>query len=445
MEKIKRSELWGYSIGTVGGNLVYALMGSFLTLYLTDVLGIGGTFVGLMVMFSKVFDAVNDFAMAIIIDKTNTRWGKFRPLILFGAIGGGLLLFTNFFSFGLSGVALLVYVTLAYNLFWMAYTVRDVSYWSMLPTLTTDPDERTRVAALPRIMGMIGALVAGAGTMPLIKALGGGDDQKGYLIVALIYGAAYIVMFTITFFKTKEKAKAQDEEREKVKLKTYFKVIATNKPLIIVTLASFFSSIPLLMRATVGLYFFKYNIGNESLYGIYSLVGMIGMIGVMAVSSKIGEKLGKRKAAIYANVIGILGSLIILINTNSIPVILISAFVGMGGLGLFTVITTSMTADTVEYGEWKTGKRSESMIFSTTTFLAKVTAGVATALVGFSLDIMGFIPNVAQTETTLNGFILLMSAVPAIGTLIGTIFLFKYDLSKDKFEEITKELKQRNS
>lgn len=441
MKKVSSFEIFAYSMGAFGQNFVYGIMSTYLMIFYTDNLGLAAAAVGTLFLIARVWDAVMDPIIGVIVDRTNTRWGKFRPFILAGGILAGLMTIACFFNphLGLFGKTIYAYIT--YIIWGTTYGIMDVPYWSMAPSMTIDPAERTKIVSIPKITATIGAILVSILTIPLIKAFGNGNSSKGYFFTAAFFGFLCAAGAILTAAKTQERIKINSKKGEK--FSESINVIVKNVPLLLILLVTLCTSMSLTIKQTIVTYYFTYNVKNVGLIPLFAIVGLIPMILAMVLVPSISNKFGKKPTAIAGGLIGAISSAAIYFFINNLPLVFIFNAISMIGIGIMLVLTLSMQADTVEYAEWKTGKRSESIIFSLGTFTTKLSSAIGGAIMGYWLTLSGYKPNVAQSLSALNGINSMMSWAPALGLLLMTIILCFYDLSESKHSQIVTELEGR--
>lgn len=444
--KLTLKQKASYGIGAVGKDMVYALVSGFILYYYNTVLGISGTFTGIMMMAARVFDAFNDPLMGIVVEKTHTRWGKFRPWIFTGTVTNALILYGMFaVPSELAGMPLLVYATAAYFLWGITYTLMDIPFWSMIPAVTSTGPDRENLSVIGRTCSSVGFAVPTILTMLLVVRLGG-SEREGFAIFAGIIAAAFVITELVCVSGMKEHAV---ENQEVVTVKEMLGSLFSNDQALVVVVGIILFNASLYLTTQLALYFFKYDIGNSDLYSLFGTVGggaqILSMMSLPVLRKKWGSK------TILTGAIGItiagyvylfvLGTLKI----NAVPLLAVAAFVIYIGFGLATVLTTIFLADSVDYGEWKLGKRSESVIFSMQTFVVKLASAVSVLIAGIGIDVIGLDVN-AQTQSggTLLGLRVLMIVIPITGLLCSVVyFRKKYILTEEMNARIAEELKKR--
>lgn len=409
---LKTKEKVAYGIGAIGKDWVYALVSGFLLIYFNTVIGVSGVFTGVLFMVARVFDAFNDPFMGVIVEKTRTKMGKFRPWLLIGTLLNAVVLYAMFaVPEGLTTGQTKVYISVAYILWGMTYTIMDIPYWSMIPAITKSGKDRENISVIARSCAGVGAAIATALTALLIGVFGGGNERLGYKLYAGMVAVFFVVTILITVFNAS-----------------------------------------LYLTQSLATYFFKYDIGNYSLYGLFATVGGASQILSMMTFPLFRKKMETKKVLLMAIVITIVGyvglflaSLLSIAESIKLVLLCIIGIVIFFGFGLATVITTIFLADTVDYGEWKNGNRNESITFSLQTFVVKLASAISGLIAGVSIDLIKLDPNAAiQQTSTLIGLRTVMTIIPMLGLVFSIIFFMKnYILTEDKLNEITRELGER--
>lgn len=436
MENIKLTlkEKLSYGVGSLGASTIYGLTSTYLILFYTDYFHIPVGVIAALFLFARILDAVTDLGMGIIVDNTKSRWGKFRPYLLISPWFIAITTVLCFSAPNFSEQGKVVWVFATYILWGLSFTSRDIPYWSMSAALTQDTQERNSVVMIPRSLAMIGIISINVITLPLVKLLGNGNDMRGWQGVALLYGILVIVFSLITFFNVRERT---TYKREKTKLSDVINALKNNSPLRNLLLHMGISEIIFTIKNIFPIYYLTYNYKKPEMIpvfmGVYAVSTVVGVFLSPVLAKKIGKKgvgmLGSFCAAMVA---------VAMFFTGYKNINILFFWVVLSGIfeGLTEVARTSMLADTVEYGEWKTGKRSEGIVFSSNIFKTKVASAIGGAVGAYALGVIGYIPNAVQSEFTLNGIHLAFTIVPGILALIALIPLYKYDLTEEKYNQI---------
>lgn len=295
-----------YGIGAVGKDMVYALSASYAMYFYQDVLGLSATFVGLILMIARIFDAANDPFMGILVAKTNSRWGRFRPWLFSGTILNAVVLYALFAAPDLSQAGLMVYFTIVYILWGVTYTMMDIPYWSMIPAVTKTSAERENLSVVGRTCAGVGSALIAMFTMLLVGALGGDSERTGFRWVALIVAVIFVVseVLCCIFFKEKSQTKMQTAG-----VKDMFKALFRNDQALVVVLSIVLINSALYLTSNFVIYFFKYDFGGVNWKGDYTLFSTVGgaaqILGMMVLYPLLRKKLSSTQVFTVSLVTGI--------------------------------------------------------------------------------------------------------------------------------------------
>jgi GPH family glycoside/pentoside/hexuronide:cation symporter len=454
---LSKKEKIGYGLGDMASNLYFQTFVVFMPIFYTDVFGLAPAAMGTMMLFSRFWDAANDPFMGMIADRTETKWGKFRPYIAGFAIPIGLAGFLAFNTPNFSASGNLIYAYITYILLMMMYTGVNVPYAALMGVITPNSAERTSVSQYRFAFAFIGQFVAGAVTLGLVQYFGSGNEAIGWKMVMVLYGIVAAALLFGTFSLTKERVLTKVSKQNRIK--DDLKDLMKNKPWILMGLATFFQLTFIVMRGSSTTYYFRYFVGNQelNLLGINIDLGYAlftsSFIGVGTLATFIGALLTSQfnkyfsKKTIYSRflIISAICSLLFyfLSPENVILMYLLNALVSFF-FGSVSVTQWAMYTDTADYGEWKFGRRSTALIMAASLFALKMGLTAGGAIVGWVLEGYGFIANDIQTETTLYGIRMLMSLFPAIFGIIGGVLILFYPISDKKMIEIEADLKGRS-
>lgn len=440
-----------YGLGTIGRDMVYSLVSMYLIFYLSDILQLSNSALGwitTIIVGARIFDAMNDPLMGIIVDNTRTRWGKFKPWISFGAVSSALFTVLLFTDFGFRGTAYTVSFAVIY-LFWgITYTANDISYWSMLPSLSVSQNEREKLGAFARICANLGLFAVVVGIVPVTTALGEslGSMKQAYFVFALIIAGILIAGQSITVFGVRE-PRSMFQNYQHTTLKGLLEAIFKNDQLLFTAVSYSLFMIGYVTTTSFGLYFFKYAYGNESMYSIFALVLGVSQITALLIFPLISKRIPRRRFYSIATVLVLLGYVVFFfapMNMIYIGAAGILLFVGQAFIQLLMLLFLS---DTIEYGQRKLGRRNESVTFALQPFINKIGGAAASGVVGATIIISGI--NDAQTASDVSAQGLLMMKVammvlPLILIVAGyIIYLKKYKISEEYYAEIISDLEKR--
>jgi sugar (Glycoside-Pentoside-Hexuronide) transporter len=342
--------------------------------------------------------------MGIVVDKTHTKFGKFRPWLFIGTLLNAVILYAMYaVPESLSGTGLLVYTSVAYILWGLTYTVMDIPYWSMIPAITTSGKDRENISVIARSCAGLGYAIPTALTMVLVPMLGKENERLGFKILGGLVAIFFVVAIMITVFNVKEKVV---KFKESPSIKEMFSSLMSNDQALVVVVGIIIFNASLYLTQQLAVYFFKYDIGNGSLFGLFGTIGGAVQILSMTLLPVFRKKYECKKilvGAILTTLVGytmmfILGTL----GISNIILLCMSAAIIFFGFGLATVLTTIFLADTVDYGEWKNNQRSESVIFSLQTFVVKLASAISVLIAGVGIDAIKLDTNaMVQSSATL--------------------------------------------
>lgn len=440
-----------FGVGGLGKDLCYAIISYFLMIYMTDTVGLTPLFVGNLFLVARVWDAFNDPMMGFIVDNTRTKWGKFRPWILIGTVLNAVILILLFRRPDLSGFSLYAYYSVMYILWGMTYTVMDIPYWSMLPSLSSTKEERDSMSVIPRIFASTAWLLMGAFALKLVDTFGHGDTAKGYAVLAMIIGVIFLVTSLITVIFVKDRScteAASGNKAQRTSIKDAIHVIAANDQLKVYIGVVLAYNMVVQLAGGVANYYFKYVAGNEDLFSVFTTSASFAEIIALFAFPVLSKRMTKKQVfavASFSPAIGLLGLVITgFAAPTNVPIIIVCGLLYKFGSGLTLGATTVMLADVIDYGEVKLGTRNESIIASFQTLLVKTASAVAGWLVGVGLTIVGFVANVEQTASALMGMRVLLGVIPSIITVLAFVIYFKgYKLEGVYLEGIMNQLKEK--
>ena len=415
-----RSKL-SFGMGAFGKDLVYAIVSTYFMKYLTDVRLVDPMFVAVLFMAARIWDAFNDPFMGMVVDNTCSRWGKFRPWILIGTILNAVVLVFLYLDVDLTAGQYAVYVGIMYILWGMTYTIMDIPYWSMVPALTDNENERSQISAIPRFFASMAWLVVGSGGLYIIKYLGSGDQILGFSRFVIAVALIFIVTILPTVTQTRERVVATAGTGEKTTPRRMIEVLVKNDQALVVLGIALFFNMAYQLSNSFALYYFEYVCGvKEALYATYTGVAGIAQMAALAVFPSLSKRISKPVVFAVSSLLPVVGFAALLgvgylAPTNILLVGICSAVVNAGiGFMLVLVLVTVILSEAVDYGEFKLGTRNESIVFSTQTFVVKFAGAFSGFMAAAGLDIIGFVPNAQQSEGTMMGMRVIMILLPAV-------------------------------
>lgn len=459
------TERFAYGIGAVGKDMVYMLSASYISIYFLDVMGISAAAIAVLLLVARVFDAFNDPIMGVLVAKTKTRWGKFRPWLLVGTITNAVILYMMFsIPPTLDGAGLVAYASVTYILWGLTYTMMDIPYWSMIPAFTQSGKEREGLSAFARSCAGVGSALISIITVMSVAALGrkfgGTTDNEinriGYSKFALIIAILFVVFITITCLVIKEKSTV---DMKSASIKDMFKALIQNDQAMTVVVAIVMINTALYITQQLVYFFLKYDFSPATYQADFTLFNTVGggcqILAMMLLFPILRKVMDTIRIFYTCFGMAVTGYILIIIisytGTSNVKWLLIPAALIMAAVGVLNVIITVFLANTVDYGELKNHRRDESVIFSMQTFVVKLASGIAgflssMVLFAFNINSDKNAEAVAISETSSLGLRLSMTLIPIVVLLVGfVVFRKKYILSDDRMDEITAELAKRKN
>ncbi|WP_060803584.1 melibiose:sodium transporter MelB [Staphylococcus simulans] len=446
--KLTRFEKYAFGFGTVGKDAIFNIVSLFLMFYITDIVGLSPAFVGVLFFAARIWDAINDPIMGMIVDNTHNRFGKFKTWLVIGTLINAVITVLLFTNFDFAGNGMYIYISIMYIIWGMTYTIMDIPYWSWLPNLTNNPREREEVAVVPRFFASFAAFVIGSFGLIFIHKL---DDflgqpfrGAGIFALAIICSITFIITIGITVFFVHEDTEIERQNAIKVRFKDIWRILFKNKELLAVIGVILAFNLCGQMFNAIILYYFKYVAGVESLFSVFNTMIIMEM-GSLLIFPYLVKKVGRSAVFNYAVFGIIIGLVVILLAGFIAPHAAIWVIIGGAcirfGTGTLVGINTVALADVIDYSEVKFGQCNESVITSTQTFLVKLAQAFAGLSVGVGLSMIGYVPNVEQTTDTIWGIRIGMIGVPIFFIIICSILYHKaFNLKGDFLRDIQQTL-----
>ncbi len=431
----------GYALGDAAANFVFQTMLVFQLSFYTDTFGLTAAAAGTLFLVVRAWDAVFDPLVGVIADRTHSRWGKFRPWILWTAVPFGVLACLAFTTPNFGPTGKLVYAYVTYVLLMMVYSANNLPYSALSGVMTADAGERTSLSSYRFISAMLAAFAIQGLAMPMVHHLGKGNDARGYQLTMGLFSAVGIVFFLITFLTTRERI--QPDPAQKSSVKQDFADLFRNGPWVTLFLLTVLVFIGLAMRGSIMLYYFKYYLGREDLFGAFNVTGLAANILGILASRSFATRWGKKQVFIA----GLSGTALVFIGFFFLPARSVSGAFALQALsqlayGLTVPLLWTMMADVADYAEWRTGRRTTGVVFSALIFGLKAGLGIGGALGGWLLSGYGYVANASQTEHALLGIRLGASLFAAVPFLAGVTCLFFYAIDRSMNDRIQQDLQE---
>lgn len=454
-------EMLAFGCGDFASVLYWQTFMRYLPYYYTDIFGITAGALGTMLLVSRIWDGVNDPIIGMLADRTESRWGKFRPFILFGCVPFAIFGVLTFTTPDLGATGKLIWAYLTYNCLMMLYTTVNIPYTALMGVMTNNPVERTRLSSIKFMFAFTAGMVISATLLPMVTALGGDKNpQLGWQLAFAVVGVVAIGFFLVTVFGTKERIKPTPDENTSVLRDLKF--LVTNNAWVLLLCTTLTWILFIAVRSSVSAHYFKYYLYNGSpenplnflgrsftldvLLSSFNTLGQAASVGGVLMVSLIASKFPKKGLFISLFVLQIVNyTAFYFLQPGQLGAIFILEIVGSFFGAPLPVLMWAMYADTADYGEWKSGRRTTALVFSASTMSQKFGWAIAAFLAFQLLQFVGFKANEIPSEAVKGSLVSLMSIYPAVlGVLSIIIFLF-YPLTERRMTEINTELSARRA
>lgn len=442
-KKLKLGERISYACGDAASNVVWAAMGAFVMMYYTDVAHINVAVVGMIMLISRFLDGVSDLVMGLVVDRTKSRFGKARPWLLRIAIPFGIATTLMFSVPDFAEKGKIIYIFVTYNLVMTMYTMINLPYGSLSTLMTADPYERSVLNIFRQIFAQITSLIITATTLPLIELFGGG--QRAWTITYAIFSAVAAILFLICFAGTKETVGMQAKERETIPAATALKALLKNKCWIISMLLGTGTCLFYMAISTINSYFCIHVLQRPDMVGTINAAYIAPMIVFFFCMAPIVKRIGKKNTNLMGWGIILISYLPLVGALTSIPELIVSSVIRGIGYACVMGVQFAIIGDSVEYGEWKTGIRSEGLVFSAQSFGCKVGMGLGNALIGALLAWGKYDGELAvQPDSAISLIKILYVGMPVIVAVLQLLLMIPYTAEKE-YDQMNRELAERKA
>jgi glucuronide carrier protein len=441
--RLRLSQYLGYAGGDVANNLTFSLASMFLLLYYTDVAGIAAGAAGTLLFVVRVWQAVTDIFGGQVVDKTTTRWGRFRPYLLFG--GPPLMLLSvALFSVpgGLSDGGAVAYAYASYALFGLVYSLVNIPFGSLASAMTQLPQERAKLASA-RTLGAAGAIILlSVVVSPQITR--SQNLQRSLTLTTLILAIVGIALYLVSFKTSRE---IVERDAAPVSLKQSLGAIRHNRPLVLLCLSAVFILTGMFTLQTLQVYYARDVLGNADYQIVLTVVSTGAMFLVSPAIPKIVESFGKKRAYVVAGAVTVVGGVGVALSPPSVPTLAFVLFAVYGaGIAAVQNLIFALQADTVEYGEWETGVRTEGSNYAALSFCRKVGQGIGGGLAAFGIGVGGYVAGAAtQSQSAIDSIRYITGFGPALFVGIGAAVMLAYPLTEERFRDVVREIAFRRA
>jgi len=414
MDRQMKRNKYCFGLGTLGRDALYTLISMYLITYLTEVVGLSDgqlAVIGTIMVVCRVFDALNDPVMGTIVDNTKTKWGKFKPWIVFGAIASGIFTILLFADFGLSGNTYIVFFALVYLLWGISYTTNDISYWSLMPAISKDQKVREGVGAIARICANIG-MFSVVVLYTMVPDIFGMPPKKSYFAFTVIIVAIMWIFQMVTVIGVKED-RTELKNQQHTSLKGMVEALVKNDQLMVTAVAMALFMIGYCTTTSFGVYYFKYAYKNEGTYMVFAAVLGVAQLTALSVFPQFSKRYTRKQLYTGAMAAVVIAYILFFFSFEKLPVIIVAGLILFFAQAFIQLLMLLFLADAVEYGQWKLGKRNESVSFAVQPFINKMGGAIGTAVVTATLIVSGINP-VSQRITEIEAEIAAMTDPAAI-------------------------------
>jgi GPH family glycoside/pentoside/hexuronide:cation symporter len=442
-EKLSFAEKSGYALGDMAANFIFQAMLALQLDFYTHTFGLTAAQAGTLFLVVGLGVACLNPVMGVIADRTSTRWGKFRPWLLWTALPFGIIGVLTFTTPNISPAGKIIYAWTTYILLRVIYTVNNVPYASLTAVMTSDPDERTSISSYRQIAANSAGFIVASLAIPMVKFFGRGDDARGYQYTMGLLSALSVIFFIVAFFATKERI--QPNPQQKASLSQDLSDLFKNRPWIVLFLATLFYFAAIVIRGNVMLPYFRFVAGDVDLFAWFNGFGLASLLLGVACSTAVSVRMGKRQLFIASMLLAGVFSVALLVISPSATVTIIAAEVlRQFSFGLSGPILWAMMGDVADYGEWKTGRRASGTVTSAVVFALWAGLALGGAVAGWLFSFYGFVSGAeVQSAHAQSGILLTASVYAGLAFFAVAACLFFYPISREGNQKIANELAER--
>ncbi|HUD53828.1 MAG TPA: MFS transporter [Terracidiphilus sp.] len=438
-------EKFGYSLGDLAANFIFQAMLALQLDFYTHTFGLSAAQAGTLFLVVGLGVACLNPVMGMIADRTSTRWGKFRPWLLWSALPFGVIGVLTFTTPNISPAGKIIYAWTTYILLRVIYTVNNVPYASLTAVMTSDPDERTSISSYRQIAANSAGFIVASLAIPMVKFFGHGDDARGYQLTMGLLSVLSVIFFVIAFFCTKERI--QPDPQQKTSLSQDLSDLFRNRPWVVLFLATLFYFAAIVVRGNVMLPYFRFVANNVDLFAWFNGFGLASLLIGVACSTAVAARVGKRQLFIASMVVsGVFNMALFLIPVHATVLIIATEVLRQFAFGLSGPIIWAMMGDVADYGEWKTGRRASGTVTAAVVFALWAGLALGGAIAGWLFSFYGFVSEAQlQTAQAQAGILLTASIYAGLAFIAAAVCMFFYPVSRDLSRQIADELEARRS
>ncbi|NHZ90663.1 MFS transporter [Massilia sp. CCM 8733] len=433
-----------YGLADMGFNFYWANIATFLMMFYTDVYGISAAAAASMMFVIKIVNAFTDPLIGAVADRTSTRFGKFRPYLVWMALplaGAGVLTYTTP-DLGADGKLAWAYGT--YLLMMVCYTCINIPYNALSGVMSAEPQERSTINGLRFIFAFAGSMLVTAATPAMVGLLGAGDEQRGWQLTMLAWGVLASLLFAATFFNTRERI--APPPRQQTRVRDDLRDLAGNRPWMVLFFLALIIMVSITLRTTTAAYYFKYVVARPELLASFLPAYMAAAAAGAALTPLMTRFVDKKTLMmVLMSLTALLSGAFFFVGPEQITA-MYALQIALGlVLGPKSPLAFSMYADSADYNEWRNGRRATAMTFAAATFSQKLGTALAMAVIGMVFTQLGYVPNAAQSSGSQAGIVWLMSVIPAVFALLAVAVMFFYNLDSGTLRQIQADLSTRKA